>query len=282
MNDVKHLADSMLAAAGTVMGRLVERPATAGESSRRDYDEQIRTNDGELVSLVDVPSIGAKVVVRLLSSDMRAVVSIMFGGAEDLGEMGPMHLSIVSETVSQIAVAMAEALAAELKVSADGIHAELCTDPASLPPPPYESYASIVQISPGLAPRVSIDFATATKSKLGCAPEPETAEAEAEAQAQPVAYAAMQPTPARAAPPGQSNLDLVHDVPLQVRAVLGKSVMPLREVVSLASGSVFELDRLAAEPVDVYVNDVLIARGEVVVVDDKYAVRISELRPPAG
>ena len=89
----------------------------------------------------------------------------------------------------------------------------------------------------------------------------------------------MEPAPVRAAPPGQSNLDLVHDVPLRVRAVLGKSVMPLRDVAALQSGSVFELNRLAADPVDVYVNDVLIARGEVVVVDDKYAVRISDLRP---
>jgi flagellar motor switch protein FliN/FliY len=92
----------------------------------------------------------------------------------------------------------------------------------------------------------------------------------------------MQPTPVRAAHPGQANLDLVHDVPLQISAVLGKSVMPLREVVSLQSGAVFELDKLAADPIDLYVNNILIARGEVVVVDDKYAVKISELNPQAG
>ena len=89
----------------------------------------------------------------------------------------------------------------------------------------------------------------------------------------------MPPTPVRTAQPGQANLDLVHDVPLQISAVLGKTVMPLREVVSLQSGSVFELDKLAAEPIDLYVNNILIARGEVVVVDDKYAVKISELNP---
>ena len=58
--------------------------------------------------------------------------------------------------------------------------------------------------------------------------------------------------------------------------------MPLREVVSLQSGSVFELEKLAAEPIDLYVNNILIARGEVVVVDDKYAVKISELNPQIG
>ena len=139
MNDIKQLADSMLAAAGTVLGRLVERPAAAGESIRRDNDAPIRIDGNELVALVEVPSIGAKIVLRFPANDMRSVVSIMFGGADDLGEMGPMQLSIVSETVSQIAVAMAEALAGELKISADGIHTELCVDPAILPPPPYES-----------------------------------------------------------------------------------------------------------------------------------------------
>ncbi len=92
----------------------------------------------------------------------------------------------------------------------------------------------------------------------------------------------MQPTAVRPAQPGQANLDLVHDVPLQISAVLGKTVMPLREVVSLQSGHVFELDKLAAEPIDLYVNNILIARGEVVVVDDKYAVKISELNPQVG
>jgi flagellar motor switch protein FliN len=279
MNDVRRLADSMLAAAGSVLGRLVERPAAVGESVRREVDGPIRMDGSDLVSLVEIPSIGAKIVVRFPANDMRSVVSIMFGGAEDLGEMGPMQLSIVSETVAQIAVAMAEALAAELKISPDGIGVELCTDPALLPPPPYESYVSIVEISPALAPRLSIDFATATASKLGSSAEAEIDEPEEEAETESVPFVTMQPTPGRAAPLGQANLDFVHDVPLRVRAVLGKSVLALRDVAALQAGSVFELDRLATEPVDVYVNNVLIARGEVVVVDDKYAVRISELRP---
>jgi flagellar motor switch protein FliN/FliY len=108
---------------------------------------------------------------------------------------------------------------------------------------------------------------------------PSRRQAPSPADAQNVAYTKMPPTPVRTAQPGQANLDLVHDVPLQISAVLGKTIMPLREVVSLQSGSVFELDKLAAEPIDLYVNNILIARGEVVVVDDKYAVKISELNP---
>ena len=76
---------------------------------------------------------------------------------------------------------------------------------------------------------------------------------------------------------GGKNLDLLMDVMLQVVVELGRARMPLRQVLELQQGSVVELDRLAGEAVDVYVNERLIARGEVVVVDDKFGVRITEL-----
>jgi flagellar motor switch protein FliN/FliY len=310
MAQMQQLADSMLVAAGTVLGRLIEQPAAATSARRHDHEGSIRTDDGELVTLAELPSIGAKVVVRFAAADMQQIVGVMLGGAEDLGEMGPMQLSIASETVSQIAVAMMEQLARELGVAAEGIHAELCTDATSLPPPPFESYEGTVEMGGDFAPRISIDFAAITLSKLGDAdeaPASETAVSSSAPAAQPaaqpaqpaaaarkpapaapppdaqsVAFTPMQPTPVRSAQPGQANLDLVHDVPLQISAVLGKTVMPLREVVSLQSGAVFELDKLAAEPIDLYVNNILIARGEVVVVEDKYAVKISELNPHVG
>ena len=306
MPEMEPLVDTMLAAAGTVLGRLVEQPAAATGSMRNDHEGSIRTDVGELVTLAEIPAAGAKIVVRFPTADMQAVVALMLGGAEDLGEMGPMQLSIASETVSQIAVAMVEALAKELQLSSEGIHAELCTDATSLPPPPFESYDGMIQVGSDLTPHLSIDFAGITLSKLGDAEPPAAAAAPAPPpqaaappekpaarerrqppaapppNAQNVAFTTMAPTPVRAAHPGQANLDLVHDVPLQISAVLGKTVMPLREVVSLQSGTVFELDKLAAEPIDLYVNNILIARGEVVVVDDKYAVKISELNPQVG
>jgi flagellar motor switch protein FliN len=277
-SEVRRLADAMLSAAGTVLGRLVERQASVGESIRRETPAPAPTDGSELVALVELPSIGGKIVVRFPNHEMRSVVAIMFGGAEDLGEMGPMQLSILSETVSQIAVAMAEALATELKVSPDTVRVELCTDPTLIPPPPFESYRSIIEVGAGLAPTIGIDFAAIAKLQLDSAPEA----VESQPGEPSVTFSEMQPTPVRAAPVGEANLDFVHDVPLRIRAVLGRSVMPLRDVVSLQSGSVFELDKLAADPVDLYVNNVLIARGDVVVVDDKYAIRISELNPPAG
>jgi flagellar motor switch protein FliN len=267
--DFHRLADAMLSQATTVLGRLVEREASATESIRSDDNESIRLDGEQLVALVEIPAVAAKIVVRLPTSEMRSVVGIMFGGSEDLKEVGPMQLSIVSETVSQIAVAMAEAAAKQINVSPDGIRAELCTDAGLLPSPPFESYEATISLGRNLSPRVVVAFAAAER----------VPGEEEDPAPSPVSYAAMEPTPVRFTPSGQANLDFVHDVPLQVRAVLGKSTMPLREVVSLQSGSVFQLDKLASEPVDVYVNNVLIARGEVVVVDDKYAVKISQLNP---
>lgn len=294
MPDMQQLADSMLAAAGTVLGRLVEQPSAATGASRNDHEGSIRTDGNELVTVAQVPSLGAQIVVRFPKGDMQQVVGVMLGGGDELAEMGPMQLSIASETVSQIAGAMAEELAKQLGASADGVHAELCSDATLLPPPPFESYDGGVQVGADLHPTMSIDFAAITLSKLGISStpahepvaarsfQPEPAAAAPAVSAQSVAYTPMQPTPVRTAQAGQANLDLVHDVPLQISAVLGKTVMPLREVVSLASGAVFELDKLAAEPIDLYVNNILIARGEVVIVDDKYAVKISELNPQAS
>lgn len=93
-------------------------------------------------------------------------------------------------------------------------------------------------------------------------------------------------TPAPAAAPeanaglpdtGLINLGMLRDVPLEVSAELGRTRMPVAEILQLNVGSVVELDRTAGSPVDVVVNGSLIARGEVVVIDDEYGVRITEI-----
>jgi flagellar motor switch protein FliN len=73
------------------------------------------------------------------------------------------------------------------------------------------------------------------------------------------------------------GIELLMDVALQVSVELGRSQMSIGEILALRTGSVIELDKLAGEPVDVSVNGTLIARGEVVVVDEKFGVRITEV-----
>jgi flagellar motor switch protein FliN/FliY len=78
---------------------------------------------------------------------------------------------------------------------------------------------------------------------------------------------------------GSTNLDLLLGVTLQVTVELGRTKMNIDEILHLGPGSVVELDKLAGEPVDVLVNNKMIARGEVVVLDDRFGVRITDVLP---
>lgn len=78
-----------------------------------------------------------------------------------------------------------------------------------------------------------------------------------------------------------SSIDLLLDVVLNVNVELGRSTMPIKDILALGPGSIVELDRIAGEPVDVFINSTLIARGEVVVVDEKFGVRVTEIVSPA-
>jgi flagellar motor switch protein FliN/FliY len=76
------------------------------------------------------------------------------------------------------------------------------------------------------------------------------------------------------------DLELLRDVELTVKIELGRAKLRLEDVLRLAPGAIVELDRLAGDPVDVFVNDRLVARGDVVVVDEKFAVRLTEVVTP--
>ncbi len=73
------------------------------------------------------------------------------------------------------------------------------------------------------------------------------------------------------------NLDLLMSVPLKITAELGTCKMLVEDILKLGAGSIVALDRLAGGPVDLLVNDRLVARGEVVAIDEKFGVRITEL-----
>lgn len=76
------------------------------------------------------------------------------------------------------------------------------------------------------------------------------------------------------------NLNLILDIPLRVTVELGRTKMPVSELLNLTQGSVIELTKLAGEPMEVLVNDKLIARGEAVVVNEKFGVRLTDIISP--
>ncbi len=86
---------------------------------------------------------------------------------------------------------------------------------------------------------------------------------------------------AKGAATAEHDIELILDIPVQLTVELGRTRVPIKQVLSLAQGSVIELDGLAGEPMDVLVNGCLIAQGEVVVVNDKFGIRLTDIVTPS-
>ena len=78
-----------------------------------------------------------------------------------------------------------------------------------------------------------------------------------------------------------NDIDLILDIPVQLTVELGRTKIPIRQILQLAQGSVIELEGLAGEPLDLFVNGCLIAQGEVVVVNEKFGIRLTDVITPA-
>ena len=133
-------------------------------------------------------------------------------------------------------------------------------------PPAGSTVASAEPPAPAAAPRAKPAAASRAKPAPTAAPAP------------------PQVNPAQFAPLGDeeqvgdtAKLDLLLDVVLQVSVELGRTRLTIGDILALRAGSVIELDKLAGEPVDILVNGTRIARGEVVVVDEKFGVRVLEV-----
>ncbi len=79
---------------------------------------------------------------------------------------------------------------------------------------------------------------------------------------------------------GKGNLELLLDIPLEITAELGRAKMIINDLLQLGQGSVIELNKLAGEPLEILINQKLIARGEVVVVNEKFGIRLTDVISP--
>ena len=95
------------------------------------------------------------------------------------------------------------------------------------------------------------------------------------------ARAAFDPLTAETGAASDLNLDVILDVPVTLSLEVGRARIPIRNLLQLNQGSVVELERAAGEPLDLYVNGTLIAQGEVVVVNDRFGVRLTDVVSPA-
>jgi flagellar motor switch protein FliN/FliY len=96
----------------------------------------------------------------------------------------------------------------------------------------------------------------------------------------PATFANFTPTSTSGAGAG-NDINMILDIPVQLTVELGRTKIPIKHILQLAQGSVVELDALAGEPMDVLVNGYLIAQGEVVVVNDKFGIRLTDIVTPS-
>ena len=125
--------------------------------------------------------------------------------------------------------------------------------------------------------RMAAEWATALSDA-----KPETA-CELTAPAETVSaasFANFTPAPLNAAASG-NDLNMILDIPVQLTVELGRTKIPIKHILQLAQGSVVELEALAGEPMDVLVNGYLIAQGEVVVVNDRFGIRLTDIVTPS-
>ncbi len=95
-----------------------------------------------------------------------------------------------------------------------------------------------------------------------------------------VAKAADAVTEATKAPPATASLDLIIDIPLQVAVEVGRARMTIQDLLQFGAGSVVELEKLAGDALDIYINGKQVARGEAVIINEKFGVRITEIISP--
>ena len=110
--------------------------------------------------------------------------------------------------------------------------------------------------------------------------KPETA-SEVHGRADQVSPAAFQNFAPNAGNPAGNDINMILDIPVQLTVELGRTRIPIKHILQLAQGSVVELETMAGEPMDVLVNGYLIAQGEVVVVNDKFGIRLTDIVTPS-
>ncbi|MCK2184929.1 flagellar motor switch protein FliN [Halomonas getboli] len=135
------------------------------------------------------------------------------------------------------------------------------------------------------APSADDDPWAEAMAEQAAAEEAEGNEAPAEpaagAEAQPASGSVFQPLEGGQDKAVPRDLEMIMDIPVKLTVELGRTKLTIKQLLELAQGSVIELEGLAGEPMDILINGYLIAQGEVVVVEDKYGIRITEIITPS-
>ena len=152
------------------------------------------------------------------------------------------------------------------------------------PPPPPPAPAPAPQAAPPPppppAPAPAPQAAAPPPPPMAAAPPPMYGQQARVSEGIPVQAAQFTPLATAPVQVNEANIGLILDVPLQVTVELGRTKKSIKEILELTNGSIVELDKLAGEPVDIHVNGKFLAKGEVVVIDENFGVRITDIVSP--
>lgn len=287
LNPQEELNDIHMSAVGEAMNQMMGTVATSLSTM---FNKKIDISPPK-VNLIDL---GAEDKITDLVNNDEPVVKTSFrmevDGLIDSEIMQILPLDVAKEMVSFLMGGGAEAEAQEAPAPApEPAPAPVAPEPApvaaapapaaSAPQPAAPQYAAPPQPPQYAAPTQQPQY---TAPPMGAQPvyAPPAYANNVVSSGVPVQNAQFAPLTNEPVEVNAANISLIQDVPLQVTVELGRTKKSIREILEFSTGSIIELDKLAGEPVDIHVNGQLTAKGEVVVIDENFGVRITEIVSP--
>ena len=285
LNPQEELTDIHMSAVGEAMNQMMGTVATSLSTM---FNKKIDISPPK-VNLIDL---GAEDKITDLVNNDEPVVKTSFrmevDGLIDSEIMQILPLDVAKEMVSFLMGGGAEAEAQEAPAPEPAPApvapepAPVAADPAPAAPAPQPAasqYAAHPQPPQYAAPTQQPQY---TASPMGAQPvyAPPAYANNVVSSGVPVQNAQFAPLTNEPVEVNAANISLIQDVPLQVTVELGRTKKSIREILEFSTGSIIELDKLAGEPVDIHVNGQLTAKGEVVVIDENFGVRITEIVSP--
>lgn len=287
LNPQEELTDIHMSAVGEAMNQMMGTVATSLSTM---FNKKIDISPPK-VNLIDL---GAEDKITDLVNNDEPVVKTSFrmevDGLIDSEIMQILPLDVAKEMVSFLMGGGAEAEAQEAPAPApEPAPAPVAPEPAPVaaapapaapaPQPAAPQYAAPPQPPQYAAPTQQPQY---TAPPMGAQPiyAPPAYANNVVSSGVPVQNAQFAPLTNEPVEVNAANISLIQDVPLQVTVELGRTKKSIREILEFSTGSIIELDKLAGEPVDIHVNGQLTAKGEVVVIDENFGVRITEIVSP--
>jgi flagellar motor switch protein FliN len=262
-NDAKIIADLMMGGAGTVMeGELSELHLSAVQEAMNQMMGSAATSMSTIFNQkVDIspPSIDVLGFPPKKLEDLEDQIIIEVSFRLKVGTL------IDSNMIQFIPLSFGKEMIHKILSAGETETEEVSTEPSQEPSAPIQ------EASPARKASVKV-------------PEPQPVENTAEVHqpntnVQKVEYNKF-PENAAAASTATANIDMLYDIPLEITVELGRTKLPIRKILELGPGAVIQLEKLAGEPVDILANHKLIAKGEVVVIEESFGVRITDIINP--